>query len=380
MTTIKYSILFLFLIGLSNCGSKSATSNGQNPEEDNEIVLDQKVAADNSIICGYASIQTFTGTVKANGHLKVLPQGEVSVASPMGANITRILVKEGQQVSKGQVLAVLSHPDLLDLQSRYLAASSRMTYVSSEYQRQKQLYAQKIGTGKDFQQIASEYRQLKGELRVTARQLSLLGINPASIRKGATVTTIAIKSPINGTVETVNAQLGQYADPQSALFTIINSSNVYADVLVYENDLAKVRVGALVTVSSRTIDGKTEGKVASIGHIFDGQNRAVHVRIALGTRQRAMVPGAYVTAAIQYGGVRRLAAPTDAVATDGDRSYVFLAGKKHGKAIFKPVEVKTGQTTNGFIEIVSGLDAKKKIAIKGAYILISQWKKADAEQ
>lgn len=380
MTTIKYSILFLFLIGLSNCGSKSATSNGQNPEEDNEIVLDQKVAADNSIICGYASIQTFTGTVKANGHLKVLPQGEASVASPMGANITRILVKEGQQVSKGQVLAVLSHPDLLDLQSRYLAASSRMTYVSSEYQRQKQLYAQKIGTGKDFQQIASEYRQLKGELRVTARQLSLLGINPASIRKGATVTTIAIKSPINGTVETVNAQLGQYADPQSALFTIINSSNVYADVLVYENDLAKVRVGALVTVSSRTIDGKTEGKVASIGHIFDGQNRAVHVRIALGTRQRAMVPGAYVTAAIQYGGVRRLAAPTDAVATDGDRSYVFLAGKKHGKAIFKPVEVKTGQTTNGFIEIVSGLDAKKKIAIKGAYILISQWKKADAEQ
>lgn len=380
MTTKIYSFLFLSMIFLAACGSKNEPASEQPEEENNEIVLDRKAAADNRIVSGQASMQTFTGVVKANGSLKVLPQGEASVASPMGANIKRILVKEGQAVSKGQVLAVLSHPDLLDLQSRYLAASSRLTYVSSEYQRQRQLYAQKIGTGKDFQQIASEYRQLQGEVRVTARQLSLLGINPAAIRKGATVTTIAVKSPISGTVETVNAQLGQYADPQSALFTIINSSHVYADVLVYENDLAKVRVGAPVTVSSSTLAGKTRGSVTSVGRMFDGQNRAVHVRIALGAHQGVWVPGAYVTANISYGGVRRLAVPSEAVATDGDRSYVFLATKKQGKAVFKPLQVKTGQTANGFVEIVSGLVPQREIALGGAYILMSQWKKADAEQ
>ena len=380
MTTKIYSFLFLSMIFLAACGSKNEPASEQPEEENNEIVLDRKAAADNRIVSGQASMQTFTGVVKANGSLKVLPQGEASVASPMGANIKRILVKEGQAVSKGQVLAVLSHPDLLDLQSRYLAASSRLTYVSSEYQRQRQLYAQKIGTGKDFQQIASEYRQLQGEVRVTARQLSLLGINPAAIRKGATVTTIAVKSPISGTVETVNAQLGQYADPQSALFTIINSSHVYADVLVYENDLAKVRVGAPVTVSSSTLAGKTRGSVTSVGRMFDGQNRAVHVRIALGAHQGVWVPGAYVTANISYGGVRRLAVPSEAVATDGDRSYVFLATKKQGKAVFKPLQVKTGQTANGFVEIVSGLAPQREIALGGAYILMSQWKKADAEQ
>jgi len=368
------------MIFLAACGPKNEPSSEQPEEENNEIVLDRKAAADNDIVSGQASMQTFTGVVKANGSLKVLPQGEASVASPMGANIKRILVKEGQAVTKGQELAVLSHPDLLDLQSRYLAASSRLTYVSSEYQRQRQLYAQKIGTGKDFQQIASEYRQLQGEVRVTARQLALLGINPAAIRKGATVTTIAVKSPISGTVETVNAQLGQYADPQSALFTIINSRHVYADVLVYENDLAKVRVGAPVTVSSSTIAGKTRGSVTSVGRMFDGQNRAVHVRIALGAHQGAWVPGAYVTANISYGGVRRLAVPSEAVAADGDRSYVFLAAKKQGKAVFTPLQVKTGQTANGFVEIVSGLAPQREIALGGAYILMSQWKKADAEQ
>ena len=48
--------------------------------------------------------------------------------------------------------------------------------------------------------------------------------------------------------------------------------------------------------------------------------------------------------------------------------------------VFTPLEVKTGQTTNGFIEIISGLDAQKEVAISGAYTLMSQWKKADAEQ
>lgn len=375
-----YSLLLLTVLAACSSTSKKETANEQQQEDTNEIVLDRKVAAENNIVSGQASIHTFTGLVKANGALKVLPQGEASVASPMGANVKRILVKEGQQVGKGQVLAVLSHPDLLDLQSRYLSASSRLSYVSSEYQRQKQLYAQKIGAGKDFQQIASEYRQLQGELRVTAHQLSLLGINPASIRKGATVTSIAVKSPINGTVETVSAQLGQYADPQMALFTIINSSNVYADVLVYENDLAKVRVGAQVTLSSKTLAGKIQGSVTSVGRMFDGQNRAVHVRIALGSHQGSLVPGAYVTAGIAYGGVKRLAVPTDAVAIDGDRSYVFLVAKKLGKVVFSPLEVKTGQTSNGFIEIASGLDAQKTVALSGAYTLMSQWKKADAEQ
>ena len=114
--------------------------------------------------------------------------------------------------------------------------------------------------------------------------------------------------------------------------------------------------------------------------MFDGQNRAVHVRIALGAHQGAWVPGAYVTANISYGGVRRLAVPSEAVAADGDRSYVFLASRKQGKAVFKPLQVKTGQTANGFVEIVSGLVPQREIALGGAYILMSQWKKADAEQ
>ena len=74
MTTKIYSFLFLSMIFLAACGSKSEPASEQPEEENNEIVLDRKAAADNRIVSGQASMQTFKGVVKANGLLKVLPQ------------------------------------------------------------------------------------------------------------------------------------------------------------------------------------------------------------------------------------------------------------------------------------------------------------------
>ena len=143
----------------------------------------------------------FHGLIEANGTLSVMPQSEASVSPYIGANVKMIFVKEGQTVSRGQVLASLSHPDLLDLQSRYLTSYNRMKFVAQEYNRQKKLYAEKIGAGKDFQQIQAEYNSLNAELRTTESQLNLIGINPVSVRKGKAIMSIAVKSPINGTVE-----------------------------------------------------------------------------------------------------------------------------------------------------------------------------------
>lgn len=338
--------------------------------------------ADNALQAGIkegtASMQPFSATVKANGQLRVDPQSSADVTSPIGANIKRILVVEGQRVSQGQVLATVSHPDLLDLQGRYLEAFNRMSFVEKEYTRQKQLYGAKIGSGKDFQQITSEYRQLQSQLRITAQQLSLLGINPASVRKGHTVNAIAIKSPINGTVERILAQTGQYADPQTSLFSIVNSDHVFADLLVYENDLASVAVGNQVALSVKT-SGNAEGRVVSIGKAFDSNTKAVHVRVALTGSRSNLIPGAYASAIIKGGTVNRLAVPEDALATDDGKEFVFIVKRKGKDMEFTPRQVSTASAANGYKEVTSGLSSNETIAVSGAYTLISEWKKTDAE-
>ncbi len=368
---------------LSACTSekKNATPAAANATVATEqFTLSTTIAAQAGVAQGHAAMHTFNSVVKANGQLRVLPQSEAEVASPIGANIKQILVVEGQHVSKGQTLAIVGHPDLLELQGRYLSASSRMSYVAKEYQRQKQLYASKIGAGKDFQQITSEYRQLQGELRITAQQLQLLGISPQAVKAGRTVSTIAIKAPIAGSVETISAQTGQYADPQSALFTLVNTDHIYADILVFENHLPQVQPGSTVTLTAKTIEGSMTGTVATVGKMFDTQSRAVHVRVNITSNRNRLIPGTYVTANISGSKVSRLAVPTDAIASDGDRQYVFLAQRKNDQLIFTPREVHTGVSENGFCEITGGLSAAENIASSGAYTLMSEWKKADAAQ
>jgi membrane fusion protein, heavy metal efflux system len=230
---MKYKLLYIVLLVssaaiMSGCGgkkeqSKEISTSAQEDESSlTDVVLSDAQKKSLNVTIGKMPVYQFKEQIEANGTLSVMPQSEASVSPYVGANVKLILVKEGQTVSRGQALAYLSHPDLLDLQNRYLAAYNRMTYVSQEYNRQKKLYTEKIGAGKDFQQVQSEYNSLLAELRTTESQLSLIGINPISVRNGKIVSSIAVKSPIGGSVEKINIKTGQYADSQTPMFRIVN--------------------------------------------------------------------------------------------------------------------------------------------------------------
>ncbi len=88
--------------------------------------------------------------VEANGQLEVLPQHEATVTAILGANVTSIKVIEGDQVSRGQVLAYISHPNLTRLQTDYIRAYSQLQFLEKENQRQKRLYEEEVGSGKNL--------------------------------------------------------------------------------------------------------------------------------------------------------------------------------------------------------------------------------------
>ena len=372
-----YVLPAVALISGCSAGDKKQTAAADSSEEAATITLTPEQYKVSGVTTGSMTTATFSGIVTANGQLKALPQDRAEVTPPMGANIRRILVVEGQHVARGQVLAWISHPDLIDMQSRYAQARARMTYLSGEYQRQKTLYAGKVGAGKDLQQTASEYRALESELRATGEQLRMLGISPATVSAGHTVTSIAVKSPISGTVESVTAAMGQYADPQTVLFTIVNTGHLFADVLVYERDMGRVRAGQRAQLRMAQTPVLT-GRVTSVGRSFDDSSRAVHVRIAIDGNKAGLVAGMYASAAITTTPQTTAAMPDEGIATADSRSYVFVLESAQGKWVFKPHEVKTGRREGGMTEIISGLGKSEKVAITGAYTLLSEWKKSEA--
>lgn len=358
--------------------SSASSASEQAISKMTDVYLTDAQVKDLGVTIGGISEHKFSGLIEANGTLCVMPQSEASVSPYVGANVKSILVKEGQIVRRGQKLAYLSHPDLLDLQSRYLSAYNRMTYVSQEYNRQKDLYSEKVGSEKDLQQIQSEYRSLQAELRTEAAQLRMIGIDPSGVAAGKTVTSVAVASPINGTVDRIDVKTGQYADCQIPMFHIVNTDNVYADLLVFEKDVPNVKVGQSVSLLLRSANGaQYEGKVYSVGKTFETNPKVVHVRASISGPKSGLIIGMYLCGKIASDVASLKAVSEEGVVDEDGKSYIFSASKEKSGWCFSPIEVNRGRNEGGYVEIKGFDDQSLYIALDNAYYLLSEMKKGE---
>lgn len=376
-------VALAMLLGASACGkqNESDASGSEEAEEEAEmtdVTLTEQQVRQLGITVGPMEQYLFASGIEVKGQVEASPQSVAKVTPYIGANVKSISVREGQSVSRGQVLAVLSHPDLVELQGRYLTAVNRLTFVEQELQRQKTLMAGNAGSGRDLQQAQSEQRTLRSEISTIGQQLRMLGISPERVKAGKTVTQITVTSPISGTVEEVLVATGQFADPQSPMFRIVNSDNVYADFTVYEKDLPRVAVGQSVSLSPQSDPSRMlQAKVFSVGKDVDPQTKAVHVRAHFTGDSRRLVSGMYLRGKIASAQQTSPSVTSEGVVDDEGKSYIFTVVRKGGKYVFHPVEVTKGREENGHIEIALSSPLASPVALTGAYYIISEMKKSE---
>lgn len=320
--------------------------------------------------------------VEANGQLEVPPQDKATVTAILGANVRSIRVIEGDRVRKGQVLASLSHPDLSRLQTDYVKAISRYQYLDQEMSRQKRLYDEQVGSGKLYQETKSEYLAIKAEVRGLAIQLKQLGLNPEKLQEGNIHEFIPVVSPIDGYIEEVLIQIGQYVDPQMEMIRIINPSHIHADLMVFEKDVYKIKEGQNLFFTVESVPGKTlTARIFAVGKQFEQNPKAVHIHAEIEQKENFLIPGMYINGKIQTGGDRVPALPETAIMEEEGRSYIFRAEKyQQGEEIewrFIPMEVRTGRTEEGWVEIklLESLPEGTQVAWNQAYYLISEMNK-----
>lgn len=322
----------------------------------------------------------FHGVVEANGHLQVSPQNMASVTAIVGANVSSIKVFLGDKVKKGQVLATLSHPKLLQLQTDFLNDWNRMEYVSKEFQRQKKLYKAQVGSGKDFQKVSADYFTLKGDLKNLESQLRLLHLDPEKIKQGYLYNKVPVVSPIDGYVDKIDVNMGQYVEPQKTMFKVINNDRIHADLLIFEKDVYKVKIGQKVhfSVASHP-DEMLTATIFAVGKSFEQNPKAVHVHASFKNRGNGLIPGMYITGRISTENDYSHALPEAAVVKEGGKHYIFSVQKEKEGIRFTPVEVVIGQTEDGWdeIKLLSPLKPGTLFARNGAYYLISEMKKSE---
>lgn len=319
--------------------------------------------------------------IQTNGELVLPPQSEASITAIIGANIKDIMIIEGDKVAKGQTLAYLSHPDIIQLQTEYVKKFSELEYAEQEYKRKKKLYEEDVSSGKVFQKAKSDYLSLKADVSGLEGQFELLGISAQQVREGRIFAVVPLKSPISGYVRQVNVRLGQYVQPNEKLIEVVNNHHIHGHFLVYEKDLMKVKLGQKVQFTVESVPGKSfEAEIISIGKVFEADPKAVSIHAEIDNDEDNLISGMYVRGRIVTNEEKSIALPEGAVVREGNRSYIFRASIEQDKWMFEALEVREGLSSDGWIEIrpMTELQADELFALNNAYYLFSEWKKEEA--
>lgn len=348
-----------------------------NEEEAPDLTLNTAQMEAVGITVGAISQKNLSTVIKASGQLAVPPQNKADVSVLSGGMIYTINVLEGQQVKKGQVLATVENQELIKIQQDYLSAKSSFGYTKAEYERQQQLKAAGAGTGKFFEAAAANYHTERAKISGFESQLRQLGISPSKISGGKIISRFPMLAPINGTVGQISANTGAFVQPGTSIMEVVDNSKIHCDLIVFEKDLMKVKIGQAVNFQLTNQENQQiPGRINGINKSFENESKGVIVHAVLNnTEKQNLIPGMYVTALISVGSELSDAVPVDAVVRAEGKEYIFIADKKDKDAVhFKKTEVKTGVSELGYIQIspLQKLPDNVQVATKGAFYLQSK--------
>lgn len=394
---IKRNITWIFcailvMITISSCGDTAKTPEAKTEEtheqgeheEAKGLELTQEQLNAVGIVIGSVTKKNLTEVVKSSGQLAVPPQNAAQINVLSGGIIRRINVIEGQKVKKGQVLVTIENQDLIRLQQDYLTAKGGFSYVEAEYNRQQQLKAANAGTGKAHQQAEANYNAERAKIKALERQLQQYGISASRISNGNITSQIPVTAPINGTIGKINAETGSYAQPGVSIMDIVDNSKIHADLIVFEKDLSKIKVGQRVDFQlTNQKNEQIEGEIYGINKSFENDSKGVVVHAVIKKPGANLIPGMYVTGLIGVGTSMSNAVPVDAVVRTEGKEFIFIvdtgAGtaehhKEESAVHFRKIEVSTGVAELGYIQInpLQKLPADVRVVTKGAFYLQSK--------
>jgi len=391
----KYTVigLIVMLLGLTACGdSKSENPENKigNPEmeeshnesEVEEVVLTTKQFDALQMKIDALQMRNMSGYVEANGQLEVPPQNEATITSVVGANVVSIEVIEGDKVNKGQTVAYLSHPNIIQKQTDYLNAYSNSQFLKKEFDRQKTLYDAGVGSGANYQKAEAEYQASRSMANGLEAQLKQLNVSASGVRNGTIYQRVALRSPIEGFVQKVEVKTGQYVEPQTDLMEVVDTHHVHTDLMVFEKDVYKVKEGQKVTFNVQSIPGKElTAEIYSVGKTFEQNPKALHIHAEIENKEGNLIPGMYIQGRIQTDNSMVKAIPESAIASDGNRSFLFAAKREGNDWSFIPIEVRK-KTKDGewiAIDFLTDQEPDTQYAFNNAYYLMAEMKKGEAE-
>jgi membrane fusion protein, heavy metal efflux system len=311
------------------------------------------------------------GTIEVAARVEVDETRIARVGSPLMGRITELDVREGQQVTRGQVLAVINSTGLSDAQLGLLKAMSQQQLAQRAVERAEQLLNAGVIGSAELRRREAELTQTTADVAASRDQLRILGIPQDALetleRTRSINSLLRVTSTADGTVMTRHVTVGQVIQPADTLAEIADLTQVWLVADVPEQNAGTLSPGQMVQAEIAALPGApVRGKLAFVSSTVNAETRTIRVRMDLPNPQQRYKPAMLATMTIADRAQRKQVIPSVAVVRDGDKEHVFV---QSGPEVFTMRPVTLGEEYGGRRVLMDGLRAGEKIAADGAFHL-----------
>ncbi len=332
-------LILIAIILITSCKSEI--------EETKKKLKNFKVPVETSILelVKFQHIMTVSGNVEAVNDAFISPE--------MNGQIKQIYVNEGDRVQKGQILAILNTEVT---QKSIEELKTGLELATTLYEKQKDLWDQKIGSEIQFLQAKNNKEQLEKKLETLNAQLKM-----------STIT-----APFAGIVDDIMQKEGELGTPGRQIMQIVNLSKLKIKADVSEVYLPKINKGDTVIVEFPAYpDIEMKIPISRIGNVIKSGNRTFELELKLNNISEKLKPNIISILHINdYSDDSAIVVPSIIVKKDMKGEFLFIVKKIDNKTVAKKVYVKSGMSYIDKTEILEGLKPNQKIIIEG-YNLVS---------
>lgn len=355
-------------------GGKEEHAEGEE-EHAETIPLTAQQMTEQGVQLAKAEMGTVTKSASYPAKITVNTDRQAHVSPAFSGHVEAVNVELGQHVQKGQALATLLVPDLVDQQANLQIVQTNLELARQDYERERQLWSQGISAKQDYQRAYNAYRQAQIQLQATKSRLSAFGA--ASSSNGRYVLT----APISGVISKKDLVVGENVQLADQLFIIDQLDQLWLEFIAPNAEFTALVPNQKIEFKSLQTGNIFTAQVQSLNSEADAQTGRLQVRAKVLSKATELRPNLMVNVQLQQtGSTQALRVLKSAIQKVEAKDVVFIASEHDRKLEFKAQAVVLGQISGDgqWIEIQSGLTQGQQYAAQGSFLLKSELEKGEA--
>lgn len=297
------------------------------------------VAVQELTLSNFNSFVEVNGTVQAEELANLSPQ--------QGGQITSISVEEGDQVTKGQVLAQLNTGII---QRNLEELENGIALARTVYERQSRLWEQKIGSEIQFLEAKNGLESLEKKKAVLLEQMSMS----------------TVRAPFNGVIEKVWQEVGELGAPGQPIFTLVDMRNMKVKADISERYAGSVKKGAKVEVDFPALGTSVEATIRTIGNVINPGNRSFFVEVEVPNTDGFLKPNGVATIRIKdFEADSAMVVPAIAIGKDAKGDFIYTISNQNDELTAQKTYIVSGRSSGGNTIVKNGLEIGDKVVVQG---------------